>query len=97
MTGDEVRHVGEAMLPQEAIDRLCPPFGVLERQRQLHRGMLVRAMVLSAGTPGGASQADVLRSYLECEGPHVARAACSRWFEAPLEQGLAAVADRALA
>jgi len=53
MTGDEVRQVFEAMLPQEEIDRLCQEFGVIERQRKLNLGMLVRAMVISAGTPGG--------------------------------------------
>ena len=87
MTGDEVREVFEARLPQEEIDHFCQPFGVIERQRQLTLGMFVRAMVISAGTPGGAYQADVLRSYLEFEVPPVARSACSRWFDAPLEQG----------
>src|ERR671915_16196 len=52
MTGDEVRQVFEAMLPQETIDRLCQEFGVIERQRKLNLGILVRAMVISAGTPG---------------------------------------------
>jgi hypothetical protein len=62
MTGDEVRQVFEAMLPQEEIDRLCEEFGVIERQRKMHLGMFVRAMVISAGTPGGAYQADAWRS-----------------------------------
>jgi hypothetical protein len=43
MTGDEVRQVCEAMRPQEAIDRLCQEFGVIERQRTRNLGMLVRA------------------------------------------------------
>ena len=72
MTGDEVRQVFEAMLPQEEIDRLCQQCGVIERQRKLNLGMFVRAMVISAGTPGGAYQADVLPSYLEFEVPPVA-------------------------
>ena len=75
MTGDEGRQVFEAMLPQEEIDRLCEQFGVIERQRKLNLGMFVRAMVISAGTPGGAYQAEALRSYLECEVPSVARSA----------------------
>jgi hypothetical protein len=29
MTGDEVRQVCEAMLPQEEIERLCEEFGVI--------------------------------------------------------------------
>ena len=57
---------------------------MIARQRKLHLGMLVRAMVMSAGTPGGAYQADVLRAYLECEVPRVTGAAFSRWFNEPL-------------
>ena len=97
MTGDEVREVFEAILPQEEIERLCQQCGVIERQRKLNLGMFVRAMVISAGTPGGAYQADVLRSYLEFEVPHVARSAFYRWFDPPLEQFMAALAERALA
>src|SRR2546430_6782661 len=97
MTGDEVRQVFEAMLPQEVIDRLCEQFGVIERQRKLNLGMFVRAMVISAGTPGGAYQADALRSSLEFEVPRVARSAFDRWFDEPLERFMAALADRALA
>ena len=92
MTGDEVRQVFEAMWPQQEIDGLCQPFGVVERQRPLHLGLFVRALVISAGTPGGADQADVLRASLECEGPHVARSACDRWFDEPLERCMAAQA-----
>jgi putative transposase len=97
MTGDEVRQVFEAMLPQEEIDRLCEEFGVIERQRKLNLGMFVRAMVISAGTPGGAYQADALRSYLEFEVPSVARSAFYRWFDEPLERFMEALAQRVLA
>ena len=97
MTGEDVRHMFEAMLPQDEIDRLCVQCGVIERQRKLHLGMLVRAMVISAGTPGGAYQADVLRSYLEGEVPRIARSAFYRWFDEPLERFMAALAARAVA
>src|SRR6266508_2162871 len=97
MTGEDVRQVFEAILPQEEIDRLCVPCGVIERQRKRHLGMLVRAMVISAGTPGGAYQADILRSYLELEVPRVARSAFYRWFDEPLERFMAVLADHALA
>jgi putative transposase len=97
MTGEDVRHVFEALLPREEIDRLCMQCGVIERQRKLDLGMLVRAMVISAGTPGGAYQADVLRSYLEGEVPPVARSAFYRWFDEPLERFMAALAERAVA
>jgi hypothetical protein len=97
MTGEDVRQVFEAILPHQEIERLCAQFGVIERQRKLHLGMLVRAMVITAGTPGGAYQGDVLRSYLEFEVPRVTRSAFYRWFDEPLEQFMAALADRALA
>jgi putative transposase len=95
MTGDEVRTVFEPLLPQDEMGRLCQQCGVIERQ--LNLALLVRAMVIAAGTPGGAYQADVLRSYLETEVPRVTRAACSRWFDEPLERVMAALAQRALA
>jgi putative transposase len=97
MTGDEVRKVCEAILPQEEMEHLCQQFGVIERERKLNLGMFVRAMVISAGTPGGADQADVLRSYLEFEVPHVVRSAFSRWFDEPLERFMEALAAHALA
>ena len=75
MTGEDVRQVFEAILAHEAIEGLCMQFGVIERQRKLDLATLVRAMVIAAGTPGGAYQADVLRSYLESAGPRGARAA----------------------
>ena len=96
MTGEDVRDVFETILPQQDIERLCGQCGVIERQRKLHLGMLVRAMVIAAGTPGGAYQADILRSYLEFAVPRVARSAFYRWFDKPLEQFMAALADRAL-
>ena len=97
MTGDEVREVFETMLPQVEIDRLCQQCGVIERQRKLNLGMFVRAMVISAGTPGGAYQADVVRSYLEFEVPPVARSAFYRWFDEPLERLMEVLAERAQA
>ena len=90
MTGEDVRQVCEAIWPYQASERLCAQFRVIERQRKRHLGMLVRAMVIAAGTPGGAYHGDVLRSYLELEGPSVTRSACYRWFDEPLDQCMAA-------
>jgi hypothetical protein len=75
MTGDEVQQVFEAMLPQAESERLCAQFEVIERQRKLPLGLLGRAMVISAGTPGSADQADVLRSDLAFEVPPGGRSA----------------------
>jgi hypothetical protein len=54
MTGEAVHQGFEAILPQRESERLCAPLGVIERQRKLPLGMLVRATIISAGTPGGA-------------------------------------------
>jgi putative transposase len=97
MTGEDVRQGFEAILPQEAIDRCCRACGGIERQRQRHLGMVVRAMVISAGTPGGAYQADIRRSSLACEVPPGARSAFSRGFDEPLARFMAALAAQALA
>ena len=97
MKRNDVPQEFDAILPQQEIERLCAQCGVIERQRKLHPGMLVRAMVIAAGTPGGAYQADILRSYLEFEVPRVARSAFYRWFDEPLEPFMTALADRALA
>src|SRR5262245_65963989 len=75
----------------------CVSRGGLERPRKLNLVRVVRAMVMSAGTPGGASQADGWRASREAEVPRVTRAACSRGCNAPRAQGLAALAARALA
>jgi hypothetical protein len=96
MTGEDICAVFKAMLPQAEIDH-CAQLAVIERQRKPHLGMLVRAMVLSARTPGGTYQPDSLRSYLEFEGPRVAHSAFYRWFDDPLEQFMEASAQRAIA
>jgi putative transposase len=96
MTGEDVREVCETILPQQDLARLCVQCGVIERQRKRPLGRLVRAMVIAAGTPGGAYQADMLRSSLECAVPRVARSAFYRGFDEPLEQCMAVLADRAL-
>jgi hypothetical protein len=97
MTGDEVRQVFEVLLPKDGIERLGQQRVVIARLRKRHLGMLVRAMVIAAGTPGGAYQADVLHAYRQCKVPRVTRAAFYRWFDEPLEQCMAALAEHALA
>jgi hypothetical protein len=39
MTGEDVRHMLESILPHEAIEGLCMPCGVIERQRKLNLGI----------------------------------------------------------
>lgn len=97
MEGKDVKEIMESVLPTEEIDRLCRELGVVERERKLNVGLFVRTMVLAAGTPSGARQSDVLRSYVESGGAPVARSAGYRWFDAELEALMERLAERALA
>ena len=96
MTGAEVRPVCEAMGPQTAHERRCAQGGVLERPRTLPWGLVVRARGISAGPPGGASQAAGRRSALACAVPPVGRSAFSCWVAEPRARCLAALAARSL-
>ena len=95
MTGEDVREGCETILPQQDLERLCMPCGVLERQRTRPLGMGVRALVTAAAPPGGASRADMRRSALACAGPRLAPSAFARGFDEPLAPCRAALANRA--
>ena len=51
MTDADVPQVSEGILPQQEIERVGVPCGVIERQGKLHLGMLMRGMVIAAETP----------------------------------------------
>jgi hypothetical protein len=97
LTGDDVRSVFEPLRPQDAMGHLGQQGEVRGRQRPWALELWVRAMALPAGTPGGASQADVSPSSRGFAGPQVTRAAFSRGCDAPVERCRAALAERALA
>lgn len=54
MTGDEVWEVFEAIVPPEEVACLGQQFGVVEHDRKLNLGVFMQAVVISAGTLGGA-------------------------------------------
>jgi len=95
-TGAEVREVMETVLPTEEIERLCRELGVVERERKLEVALFARSMVLAAGTPSGARQADVLRTYVESGGAPVARSAGYRWFDEALAKLMERLSERAI-
>lgn len=57
---------------------------------------LVRAMVIAAGAPSGATRADTLRGYAEYEVESVQRSAFYRWFDPELEKLMEALSERAM-
>ena len=97
MTGDDVRGVYEAALPDEVLDALIVASGFQQRERQLQARQFIRAAVVSAATGHGGRQADVLRTYFEGGAPKVVRGAGYRWFNPAFEKVMEAVKERTLA
>jgi putative transposase len=97
LTAEDVREVFETLLPTDELERLARELGVVERERKLQLDLLVRSMVIAAGTPTGGRMADAVRVYLESGGRKVARSASYRWFDEELEALMERLAQAALA
>lgn len=97
MTGDDVRDVYEAVLPDEALDPLISESGFQQRERLLQAKQFIRAAVIAAATGQGGRQADALRVYFENGAPRVVRGASCRWFNKAFEAVMEGVRDRTFA
>ncbi len=97
MKGSNIQRIFEAVLPAEDIERWATELKVVKRDRKLDVVALVRAMVISAGTPNGGIQADALRAYLDHDVPEIGRSAFYQWFDESLEQLMERIAKGALA
>ncbi len=86
MNCDDVREIFETVLPQADIEKWADELGVVKRDRKLDVVALVRALVISAGTPTGGIQADALRAYIDYDVKPVARGAFYAWFTESLER-----------
>jgi len=97
MTGNLLRTMLETVLPEAEIAAGVRATGFQQRERKLDPVALVRALVLSGGTPDGGRQVDALRAYLEQGVPRVVRGAFYGWFNQPLGVLMAQMADKATA
>ncbi len=97
MTGQDVREVYEAALPDEVLLSLIEASGFQQRQRRLQGLEFIRAAVISAATGQGGRQADLLRVYFENGAPEVARGAAYAWFNKGFESVMEGVRDLTLA
>jgi len=97
MKGEDLREVMEAVLPSDVILRWCDEIGVIERERKLDICQLIRCMIIAASSPSGATQADVLRAYLESDAENVSPPAFYQWFTPWFELLMERLAERALA
>lgn len=96
MTGDAMREVFEAILPNDLIEGFARFFGVVERERIFDVATFVRASVIAAGSPGGGLQADAIRNYIESGAPRMARSALYRKFDEQYEKLMEVLAENAL-
>lgn len=97
MTGAELETMLHMVLPEEEIRSLADAVCLQQRHRKMDVVALVRALVLTGGTPGGGRQADALRAYLEQGAPNVVRGAFYAWFNEKLTMLLTQLAARACA
>ncbi|MHB8876859.1 MAG: IS4 family transposase [Myxococcaceae bacterium] len=96
MTGEAMREVFEAVLPNELVEGLASLFGVTERERVFDIATFVRCSIIAAGSPSGGLQADTIRNYLEAEGTPMARSAFYRKFDDEYEALMETLAQHAL-
>src|SRR3990167_4630865 len=96
LSGQDLKELMEAVLPDEAIKALVEDAKFQERERKRDAVALVRAMVIAAATGYGGRQRDVARVYFENGAPRVARGGFYAWFGPHLEATMAGLATRAV-
>ena len=96
MTGDDLREVMETCLPESVLREAVESAGLQQRERRLDPLPFLRAMVMSASSPSGGRQADVVRTYFEAGGTRVVRGSYYEWFGGPLEIAMSKLATIAM-
>lgn len=96
MTGDDLRELMETCLPESVLREAVESAGLQQRERRLDPLPFLRAMVMSASSPSGGRQADVVRTYFEAGGTRVVRGSYYEWFGGPLEVAMSKLATIAM-
>src|SRR3990167_6144041 len=97
LSGNQVREIFEAVLPDSALLEIIRKAKFEERSRKREAVALLRAMVIAAATGFGGRQRDVMRLYFENGAPRVVRGGFYAWFGEELEAAMQQVARRAIA
>jgi hypothetical protein len=98
MSGSELQAIMELVLPEDVLMEAVEAAGFVQRRRKREALKFLRAMLLSAASPSGGRQADIMRTYFECQGgAPVARGSFYDWFGPALERVLERLAQRVLA
>ena len=97
MTGDELREIMETILPDSVLREVIRAAGFEQRERKRDALAFLRAMLISAASPSGGRQADIMRTYFENGAQRVARGSFYDWFGPPLEKVMERLAGMMLA
>jgi hypothetical protein len=98
MSGSELQAIMELVLPEDVLMEAVEAAGFVQRRRKREALKFLRAMLLSAASPSGGRQADIMRTYFERQGgAPVARGSFYDWFGPALERVLERLAQRVLA
>lgn len=93
MTGDELKELMELVLPESVLRGVVDAAGFEQRERRRDALKFLRAMLMSAASPAGGRQADVMRTYFHYGAPEVARGSFYDWFGPPLEEAMKKLVD----
>ena len=96
MDADKLRDIITAALPRETVLEFAREVGALRRESLIELDGLVNALVLTARTPSGGRQADVMRAYVKATGAEPVRGAFYARFNSALEKLLEGLLRRGL-
>jgi hypothetical protein len=88
VNGNQLKKIMETVLPDAALQRVVGAAGFEQRERKRDALEFLRAMLVSAASPAGGRQADIMRTYFENGTPRVARGSFYDWFGPPLEDAM---------
>lgn len=96
MTGTELHEIMETLLPESVLARVAEETGFHQRDRKRDAIKFLRTMLVSASSPAGGRQADMMRQYFETGAEKIVRGSFYDWFGAPLEKAMVGVSEVAL-
>jgi hypothetical protein len=96
MDGVELQDLLRTLLPDEVLLEVATATGFHQRDRKRDALTFLRTMLVSASSPSGGRQADMMRQYFEAGAPKIARGSFYDWFGPALEKATAELAQIAL-
>jgi putative transposase len=86
----------ETLFPESVLSQVAEETGFHRRDRKRDAVKFLRTMLVSASSPAGGRQADIMRQYFEAGGEKVVRGSFYDWFGPPLEKAVTKLSEIAL-